>query len=64
MALLHYRRTFVEKLFTVHAKVERMQIDGTPVGRDYERQYDTLFYGAYPSFDDVLAGLEEIRAWL
>lgn len=135
MALLHYRRTFVEKLFTVHAKVERMQIDGTPVGRDarhyadlhvlgrlpdvramlrspeydeikrdydqisrryfpkshrppqdlkfsqsqalfptrdlrgeigrdYERQCGILFYAPYPSFDDVLAGFEEMRVWL
>ena len=135
MTLLHYRRTFVEKLFTIHGKVERLRLEGTAVerdarhyadlhilgnlpgvremlrsseygeikrdydeksrtffprsyrppadlgfsqsealfpekdlkrelGRDYESQCRLLFYGAYPSFDEVLAGFEEIREWL
>jgi hypothetical protein len=135
MTLLHYRRTFVEKLFTIHGKVERLKMDGSPVGRDtrhyadlhvlarlpnvremlrtpeyeeirrdydeksrayflrsyrppqnlsfsdsealfpagdlrrelgrdYERECRVLFYGPYPSFDEALAGFEEIRRWL
>jgi hypothetical protein len=43
MALLAFRRTFVEKLFTVHGKIERFKSDGTPVGRDV-RHYADLYY--------------------
>jgi hypothetical protein len=131
MQLLHYRRTYVEKLFTVHQKVTSLLETGRPLGRharhyadidllgrrqdvrvmlrsaeyqqikvdydersrrcfknyrppadldlsqsvalfppaglaemlavEYERECATLFYGAYPSFSEVLAGLEEVR---
>ena len=135
MTLLHYRRTFVEKLFTIHGKVERLLLEGIAVGRDarhyadlhalgrradvremlrtreyaeirhdydqksrqffpksyrspdglgfshsqalfppddlgrrlrrdYESQCRILFYGPYPTFDEVLAGFEELREWL
>ncbi len=131
MQLLHYRRTYVEKLFTVHQKVTMMLETGEPLGRqarhyadidalgrredvrrmlrsaeyqeikvdydaksrqyfknyrppvnldlsqsvalfptpemaealavDYERECSNLFYGPYPSFAEVLSGLEEVR---
>jgi hypothetical protein len=134
MRLLHFRRTFVEKLFTLHDRVERLvrQQDAplgsyarhyydlhrlllteevrrmlpTPeygdIAADYRRltrehypkqalpermelrdspalfppaelrtrlqssfdQCRRLCYGAFPSFDEVLAGLEEIREHL
>jgi hypothetical protein len=54
MTLLHFRRTFVEKLFAIHGKVERLKREGTPLGRDV-RHYADLH---------VLAGRPEVRAML
>ena len=42
MRLLHFRRTFVEKLFAIHGKVELLKRDGRPVG-SYARHYYDLF---------------------
>lgn len=42
MRLLHFRRTFVEKLFAIHAKVELLKRDGQPLG-SYARHYYDLF---------------------
>ncbi len=42
MTLLHFRRTFVEKLFIVHGKVERLHTEGHPLGRD-ARHYADLY---------------------
>ncbi len=42
MRLLHFRRTFVEKLFTIHAKVELLKRDGRPIG-PYARHYYDLY---------------------
>jgi hypothetical protein len=50
MPLLHFRRTFVEKLFTVHGKVERLKSDGERLRRD-ARHYADLY---------VLAGRPEV----
>jgi hypothetical protein len=54
MNLLHFRRTFVEKLFAIHGKVERLEQDGVPLGRDV-RHYADLY---------VLAGRPEVIAML
>ncbi|MEK6273347.1 MAG: nucleotidyl transferase AbiEii/AbiGii toxin family protein [Actinomycetota bacterium] len=54
MTLLHFRRTFVEKLFTVHSKVERLNQEEEPLGRD-ARHYADLH---------VLAGRPEVEAML
>jgi hypothetical protein len=54
MRLLHFRRTFVEKLFAIHAKVELLKREGRPVG-PYARHYYDLF---------ALAGREEVLAML
>jgi hypothetical protein len=54
MRLLHYRRTFVEKMFALHGKVVRLQQDGHPLERD-ARHYPDLH---------VLAGEHEVRAML
>lgn len=54
MTLLHFRRTFVEKMFALHGKVVRLQEEGHPLGRD-ARHYPDLF---------VLAGEQEVRAML
>ena len=42
MRLLHFRRTFVEKLFAIHSKVELFKRDGRPFG-PYARHYYDLF---------------------
>ena len=42
MPLLHFRRTFVEKLFTIHAKVELLKRDGRRLG-PYARHYYDLY---------------------
>lgn len=54
MCLLHYRRTFVEKMFALHGKVVRLLEDGHPLGRD-ARHYPDLY---------VLAGKHEVRSML
>ncbi|HMN95253.1 MAG TPA: nucleotidyl transferase AbiEii/AbiGii toxin family protein [Phycisphaerales bacterium] len=54
MRLLHFRRTFVEKLFAIHAKVELLKRDGRAVG-GYARHYYDLYR---------LAGQEEVKAML
>jgi hypothetical protein len=50
MELLHFRRTFVEKLFAIHGKIERLMAEGHPLGRD-ARHYADLF---------VLGGRQEV----
>jgi hypothetical protein len=54
MRLLHFRRTFVEKLFAIHAKVELLKRDGRPIG-PYARHYYDLFQ---------LAAEQEVAAML
>jgi hypothetical protein len=54
MQLLHFRRTFVEKLFALHGKVERLLAEDHPLGRD-ARHYSDLH---------VLADQHEVRSML
>jgi hypothetical protein len=54
MTLLHFRRTFVEKMFAIHGKIERLKRDNTPIGQ-YARHYYDLFQ---------LAGQAEVLAML
>ena len=42
MRLLHFRRTFVEKLFAIHAKVDALQKTGRAIG-GYARHYYDLY---------------------
>ena len=42
MRLLHFQRTFVEKLFAIHAKVDAFKNTGQPIG-GYARHYYDLF---------------------
>ncbi|MEK6326776.1 MAG: nucleotidyl transferase AbiEii/AbiGii toxin family protein [Actinomycetota bacterium] len=51
---LHFRRTFVEKLFLIHALVERLKEKGTPLGRDARHYYDL----------HALASEEQVRRML
>ena len=52
--LLHLRRTFVEKMFAIHSKVELLKCDRKPLGT-YARHYYDLFQ---------LAAREEVIAML
>jgi hypothetical protein len=54
MRLLHFRRTFVEKLFAIHGKVQLLVRDGQPLGT-YARHYYDLFQ---------LSGQDEVLAML
>ena len=54
MRLLHFRRTFVEKLFAIHGRVELLKRDDRPLGA-YARHYYDLFR---------LAAHEEVVAML
>ena len=42
LRLLHFRRTFVEKMFAIHAKVELFKREQRPIG-SYARHYYDLF---------------------
>ena len=54
MRLLHFRRTFVEKMFAIHKKVELFKRDAVPVG-PHARHYYDLFQ---------LSGRDEVLAML
>jgi hypothetical protein len=42
LQLLHFRRTFVEKMFAIHGKVQLLKRDKTPLGM-YARHYYDIF---------------------
>jgi hypothetical protein len=54
MRLLHFRRTFVEKLFAIHKKVELFKRDGTLIVGHTRHYYDLY----------QLAGQDEVRRML
>jgi len=54
MRLLHFRRTFVEKMFAIHSKIEMHKRDRRPLGT-YARHYYDLYQ---------LGGREEVTAML
>jgi hypothetical protein len=56
MRLLHFRRTFVEKMFAIHGKVEALKSHGKEIG-GYARHYYDLFCLA--ERPEVLAMLRE-----
>jgi hypothetical protein len=54
LRLLHFRRTFVEKMFAIHSRIELFKRDGQPIG-SYARHYYDLFQLAVQA--DVIAML-------
>ena len=54
LRLLHFRRTFVEKMFAIHSKVELLKREGQPIG-SYARHYYDLYQ---------LAAQSEVQAML
>jgi len=43
MRLLHFRRTFVEKMFAIHGRVQLLQRDRRPLGTYARHYYYDLF---------------------
>ena len=64
MDLIHFRRTFVEKLFTIHGKVERLKADGHRLGRDARHYADLFVLGGTPEVLSMIESEEyaQIRA--
>lgn len=58
MRLLHFRRTFVEKLFAIHGKVELFRRDGRPVGSYARHYYDLVRLSEEGEVTDMLASAE------
>jgi hypothetical protein len=58
MRLLHFRRTFVEKLFAIHAKVEVFKRTGRPLGSYARHYYDLFQLATRPEVSEMLASDE------
>jgi hypothetical protein len=61
MRLLHFRRTFVEKMFAIHGKVELLKRDGHPLG-SYARHYYDLYQLATRSEVQAMLASDEYTA--
>jgi len=61
---LHFRRTFVEKLFAIHGKVELLKRNGQPIGPYARHYYDLFQLAARPEVIAMLKSAEygEIKA--
>jgi hypothetical protein len=64
MSLLHFRRTFVEKLFAIHDKVELFKREGRPIGSYARHYYDLSQLAKTKEVADMLSSNEytEIKA--
>lgn len=58
MRLLHFRRTFVEKLFAIHSKVELYKRTGRPLGSYARHYYDLSQLATRPEVTEMLASDE------
>ncbi len=58
MRLLHFRRTFVEKMFAIHSKVEMLKRDGRPLGSYARHYYDLFQLAAHPEVVAMLNSAE------
>jgi hypothetical protein len=58
MRLLHFRRTFVEKMFAIHSKVEMLKRDGRPLGTYARHYYDLFKLSQRPEVMDMLQSAE------
>ena len=54
MRLLHFSRTFVEKLFAIHGKVELFKREGRPIGSYARHYYDLSQLAAQPDVMTML----------
>lgn len=58
MRLLHFRRTFVEKLFAIHSKVEILKRDGLGLGSYARHYYDLFQLSSQPEVLEMLGSIE------
>lgn len=58
MTLLHFRRTFVEKLFAIHAKVRQYQRQESPLGTATRHYYDLFCLAQTPEVQQMLGSGE------
>jgi hypothetical protein len=58
MRLLHFRRTFVEKMFAIHGKVELLKREGRPLGSYARHYYDLSQLAVTPEVQNMLRGEE------
>jgi Nucleotidyl transferase AbiEii toxin, Type IV TA system len=58
MQLLHFRRTFVEKLFSIHSHVTEYQINGKPINTYARHYYDLFCLAGQPEVMQMLNSLE------
>jgi Nucleotidyl transferase AbiEii toxin, Type IV TA system len=58
MRLLHFRRTFVEKLFAIHSKVEILKQDGRALGTYARHYYDLFQLSLQPEVMRMLQSIE------
>jgi hypothetical protein len=59
MALLDFRRTFVEKLFTIHSKVKSCQQENIPIGTYARHYYDLFCLAQQPEVQSLLRTSDE-----
>jgi hypothetical protein len=58
MRLLHFRRTFVEKMFAIHSKVEILKRDGRTLGTYARHYYDLFQLSSQPEVLEMLQSVE------
>jgi hypothetical protein len=58
MRLLHFRRTFVEKMFAIHSKVELLKRNRQPLGSYARHYYDLFQLSRLPEVDAMLRSEE------
>jgi hypothetical protein len=56
--LLHFRRTFVEKMFAIHSKIELLKRDGLPIGSYARHYYDLYQLATHPEVVAMLKSEE------
>jgi hypothetical protein len=58
LRLLHFRRTFVEKMFAIHGKAELLKREGQPLGSYARHYYDLIQLAAQTEVIDMLKSTE------
>jgi len=60
LRLLHFRRTFVEKMFAIHGKVELLKRDRQPLGSYARHYYDLFQLSGHPEVGTMLRSAEYV----
>ena len=58
LRLLHFRRTFVEKMFAIHSKIELFKRDKQPLGSYARHYYDLFHLSGHPEVAVMLRSTE------